>query len=384
MSTNRSVKSGPQRVLITQKFSSLGGGQKSLVYHLELLDRKRFEPHVMVSNTGWLTQELDRLQIPWSLAKFGHWGNLVSLPRNLLLIQHIKRYIRTHRIQLVHANEHWVGPPSYWAAKQSGIPSICHFRTGLTDLTPGRIKKYLYSRFDRVLPVAEVLKEALAKYVEHPEKLMVVRDGVEPFPDEPKYYPQRKSRIVINVGAIYEVKGQAIILEQAIPWLKSSRKNFILFVGGTRQDSDYFERMRQVVAAEGLQRQVRFLGSRQDVPRLLRAADLLVAYSTVEGVPRVVMEAMFAGRPVIVSNTPGMAEVVTDGEVGRILNFDDKTIPLSQCLGHLATDYPLWENMGRKARERALSRYSIRAMSEAIQNVYTDLLQPNDYGRTKS
>lgn len=373
MSSNRPVKDGPLRVLITQKFSSLGGGQKSLVYHLELIDRARFEPHVMVSNTGWLTQELDRLQIPWSLAKFGHWGNLFSLPRNLQLISHIKSYIREHGIGLVHANEHWVGPPSYWAAKQSGIPSICQFRTGLADLTPSRIRKYLYGRFDRVLPVAEVLRARLAEHVAHPERLVVVRDGVEPFPEEPKYYPLRKSRIVVNVGAIYEVKGQAIILEQALPWLKANRKHFILFVGGTRQDSDYFERMKQLVAAERLQKQVLFLGSRQDVPRLLRASDLLVAYSTVEGVPRVVMEAMFAGRPVIVSNTPGMAEVVADGEVGRILNFDDKSNPLSQCLGQLATSYPLWESMGRKARERAMSRYSIQAMSEAIQKVYTEL-----------
>ncbi|HEY1170931.1 MAG TPA: glycosyltransferase family 4 protein [Verrucomicrobiae bacterium] len=374
MSVPRPISGSPQKVLITQKFSSLGGGQKSLVYHLELLDRKRFEPHVMVSNTGWLTQELDRLQIPWTLAKFGHWGNIFSLPRNLMLIAQIKRYIRAHGIRLVHANEHWVGPPSYWAAQQCGIPSICHFRTGLDDLTPGRIRKYLYSRFDRVLAVAEVLKDQLVRHVEHPERVTVVRDGVEPFPDEPKYYPQRGSRIVINVGAIYHVKGQAIILEQALPWLKASRKHFILFIGGTRQDAEYFERMKQVVATEGLQRQVRFLGPRQDVPRLLRAADVLAAYSTVEGVPRVVMEAMFAGRPVIVSNTPGMAEVVVDGEVGRILNFDDKNTPLSQCLQDLTARYSHWETMGRKARERALSRYSTRAMCEAIQKIYTELL----------
>ncbi|MCD6052170.1 MAG: glycosyltransferase, partial [Verrucomicrobia bacterium] len=372
---SRPVSATPRKVLITQKFSSLGGGQKSLVYHLELLDRKRFEPHVMVSNTGWLTQELDRLHIPWSLAKFGHWGNIFSLPRNLMLVAQIKRYIRTHGIQLVHANEHWVGPPSYWAAKQCGIPAICHFRTGLDDLTPGRIRKYLYGRFDRVLAVAEVLKAQLSQHVEHPERVTVVRDGVEPFPDEPRYYPQRRSRIVINVGAIYHVKGQAIILEQAIPWLKADRKHFILFVGGTRQDAEYFEQMRQRVAAEGLQKQVRFLGPREDVSRLLRAADVLVAYSTVEGVPRVVMEAMFAGRPVIVSDTPGMAEVVVDGEVGRILNFNDKANLLSQCLGDLDVQYSLWESLGRRARERALSRYSTQAMCAAIQDIYDDLLK---------
>ncbi len=371
----------PWRVLIVQKFASLGGAQKSLVHHLELLDRSRFEPRVIVSNCGWLTDKLDELRVPWSLVKFGHWINLASLPRNLLLIARLKKYIRQHGIQLVHANEHWIAPPCYWAARRAGVPAICHFRTGLEDLTPRRIRKYLYGRFDRVIVVAEVLREALAKEISDPEKIIVVRDGVEPFPGEPCYWGKRRPRIVINVGAIYEVKGQAKILDRALPWLKEDHRHFLLFVGGTRTDSDYVGNMKRAVAEHDLQKQVLFLGSREDVPRLLRAVDALAAYSTVEGIPRVVMEAMFAGRPVMVSNTPGMDEVVLDGETGRIVNFDDAANPLLQALRDMTSNHTRWETMGRQARERALNRYSIRAMSDAIQAAYTELLEQNHYGK---
>lgn len=361
------------RVLIAQKFASLGGAQVSLVHTLALLDHTQFEPHVVVSNEGWLTGKLTEMGIPWTLLAFGHWTNLASLPRNLLLVSRLQKYIRQHGIQLVHANEHWVAPPCYWAARKAGIPALCHFRTGLDDLTPRRIKKYLYGRFDRVILVAEVLRRAMAEHVSDPARLVVVRDGVEPFPGKPRYWSQRRTRILINVGAIYDVKGQAIILDRALPWLKSNRRHFLLFVGGTRKDSSYVEDMKQVVAAQGLNRQVLFLGSRQDVARLLGAADALVAYSTVEGVPRVVMEAMLAGRPVLVSNTSGMDEVVTDGEVGRILNFDDAANPLSQALHDLSARPAAWENMGRRGREQAQARYSTRAMADAIQTIYTDL-----------
>lgn len=380
MDSLRQRMNRPFRVLITQKFSSLGGSQKSLVHHLELLDRHRFEPHVLVADPGWLTAELDRLRVPWSLMKFGHWTHFLSLPRNFLLVRRMKNYVTTHGIDLIHANEHWVGPPSYWTARQCGLPSVCHFRTGLNDLTPARVRKYLYGQFDRVLVVAEVLKHALAPQLKHPERVVVVRDGVEPWAEEPRYPFGRKARVVLNVGVISGVKGQAIILDRALPWLKASRSHFLAFAGRTDHDPAYVRKMRETVARENLRRQVLFLGSRHDVPRLLRAADLLVAYSTVEGIPRVVMEAMFAGRPVIVSNTPGMSEVVADGQVGRILNFDDLDCPLAQSLAELETDRSRWEAMGRRAREQAVSRYSIQGMADAIQNVYTTLLESKSYG----
>lgn len=379
MSEPSSKPGGAQPVLITQKFASLGGSQVSLVHALRLLDRARFAPHVVVSNEGWLTQQLDALQVPWTIAKFGHATGLGALSANWILTRKLAAYIRHHGIRLVHANEHWVGPQSLRAARAAGVPAVCHFRTGLEDLTPRRVRKYRYADFDRVLVVAEVLRAAMAKEVPDASRLVVVRDGVEPSPEEPRYWTARPTRVIANVGAIYDVKGQARILDRALPWLMDSRKHFILFIGGTRKDTAYVEGMKRVVAEHGLQRQVRFLGSREDVPRLLRAADALVAFSTVEGIPRVVMEAMFAGRPVLVSNTPGMSEVVSDGEVGRVLNFDDATNPLAQALRDLTASPARWEAMGRRAREQATARYSTQAMADAIQTIYSELLTPKNH-----
>jgi glycosyltransferase involved in cell wall biosynthesis len=365
----------PHRVLIAQKYASLGGSQVSLVHHLALLDRRRFEPFVVVSNEGWLTARLDELGVSWSIANFGHWTNLLSLPANARLIWQVRRLIRERGIELVHANEHWVAPPLYCAARLSGIPSICHFRTGLEDLTPSRVRKYLYGRFDRVIVVADVLRKALARHVGDPSRIVVIRDGVEPSTEVPRYRRRSRRRLVINVGALYEVKGQAKILLRVLPWLKANRFHYLVFVGGTRTAPSYVEGMKRLVDEHGLRRQVRFLGSREDVPRLLGLADALVAYSTVEGIPRVVMEAMFAGRPVIVSNTPGMEEVVTDGEVGRVVDFEGQNNALVRALEDLTDNTPRWQEMGRQARTRAMNLYSTKATSEAIQAIYTELLE---------
>lgn len=363
------------RVLITQKFAGLGGSQVSLVHHLALMDRSRFEPFVAVSNTGWLTQKLDEMNIRWTLLPFGHWTNPLAVPANLVLIARLRNLIKKEKIALVHANEHFVGPQSLLAAKWAGVSAICHFRTGLDDLSPARIRKYLYAKFDRVLPVADVLRKRLAEHLPDTSKLVVVRDGVEP-----NAAPARKSKngsrtILINVGAIYAVKGQALILERALPWLRASPRNYIVFVGGVREGGAYVEGMKRLVRDHAIQRQVKFLGSRSDVPRLLTFANALIAYSTVEGIPRVVMEAMFASKPVVVGNSAGMDEVVIDGEVGRILDMDDPANRVSPVLLDLTDNAAKWEAMGWRAAEVATARYSTNAMSKQIQTVYAEVLE---------
>jgi glycosyltransferase involved in cell wall biosynthesis len=365
-----------RRILFAQKFPSLGGAQVSLVQHLAHLDRARYEPHVAVSGEGWLTAELDRLGVPWILLPFGHW-NAFAVWRNAPLVARLASYIAQHRIDLVHANEHWVGPPCLAAARRAGVPAVCHFRTGLEDLTAHRVRKYRYDGFDRVIVVADVLRRALAPRLRDPGRVVVVRDGV----DGPKAAPagtrrERRSsrRVLINVGALYAVKGQAKILDQALPWLTASSRRYLVFVGGSRQDSDYAAGMQRLVAARGLQRQVRFLGVRDDVPRLLGMADTLVAYSTVEGIPRAVMEAMLAGLPVIVGNSAGMEEAVSDGDTGRIVDFEAPGGAFAQALEDFAARPAAWREMGRRGAGEAARRFSTAAMSQAIQSVYNDLL----------
>ena len=62
--------------------------------------------------------------------------------------------------------------------------------------------------------------------------------------------------------------------------------------------------------ALGLDERVRFLGFRADLPRLLGEADVFLSSSKWEGFGLSVVEAMAAGLPVVVSNIPGVAEVV--------------------------------------------------------------------------
>src|SRR5204863_1294783 len=82
---------------------------------------------------------------------------------------------------------------------------------------------------------------------------------------------------------------------------------------------------------------VRFPGHRDDVPRLLAAADLLVLPSAYEGLPNVVLEAMQFGKPVVATAAPGTTEVVVDGQTGLLVPVGD-VIGLTRSIRDLVRD----------------------------------------------
>ena len=64
---------------------------------------------------------------------------------------------------------------------------------------------------------------------------------------------------------------------------------------------------------------IRFLGYRQDMADLMRAADIFTLPSHREGMPRSIIEAMLTGLPVVATNIRGSREEVVDGETGLLV-----------------------------------------------------------------
>ena len=90
-------------------------------------------------------------------------------------------------------------------------------------------------------------------------------------------------------------------------------------------------------AAAGATDAVHLLGERSDVPELLAALDLFVLASHSEGTPTVVMEAMAAGLPVVVTRVGGTAEIVEDGIDGLLVPPSDP-MQIAAATGSLLDD----------------------------------------------
>ena len=121
--------------------------------------------------------------------------------------------------------------------------------------------------------------------------------------------------VVLFAGRLMPQKGVDDLVD-ALDLLQHIRPQLkTLIVGGGPLKSE----LEETAHAFRLDDTVRFLGHRDDVPRLLAAADLLVLPSLYEGLPNVVLEAMRFRKPVVATAAPGTTEVVVDGETGLLV-----------------------------------------------------------------
>jgi glycosyltransferase involved in cell wall biosynthesis len=116
---------------------------------------------------------------------------------------------------------------------------------------------------------------------------------------------------------------------------------------------------------------VHVLGQRNDVPRLLAAADFFVLMSEREGFSFALLEAMAHGLPAIVADTPENAEAV--GDSGLAVPYGDEN-ELASAFRSLADDGAERDALGRRARSRVAELFSAEDMLERTRAVYDEVL----------
>ncbi len=118
---------------------------------------------------------------------------------------------------------------------------------------------------------------------------------------------------------------------------------------------------------EGL---VAWEGHRTDMPAALAGCHIIALPSYREGLPKVLLEAMASGRPIIATDVPGCREAVVSGENGLLVPVRDAAA-LAATIEMLAADAGLRRRMGARGRELAETRYSssiITAQTVALYN----------------
>jgi glycosyltransferase involved in cell wall biosynthesis len=119
--------------------------------------------------------------------------------------------------------------------------------------------------------------------------------------------------------------------------------------------------LEQRCHAMALAANVMFLGSRNDVPRLLAAMDVFVLTSHIEANPVSILEAMSTGRPVVATNVGSVCEAVIDEKTGFLVRPGD-TAALADRVVTLLHDPILRRAMGTAGRQAVVAKWSIESM----------------------
>jgi len=114
---------------------------------------------------------------------------------------------------------------------------------------------------------------------------------------------------------------------------------------------------------------VEFLGYRNDVPDLIRAANLVVLPSYREGLPKFLMEAAACGRAVVTTDVPGCRDAIRPGITGLLVPVRDAP-SLADAIGRLLSDPETRIRMGRAGRELAESEFGAEKICRETLAVY--------------
>lgn len=181
-------------------------------------------------------------------------------------------------------------------------------------------------------------------------------------------FPEGK-KILAVPARLVPVKGHSYLLS-ALARLKQDRDDWICLLIG---DGELREKLENRAERLNLQDRVIFLGNRNDVPSLLKHADVFILPSLQDNLPFSVMEAQIAGKPVIVSDAGGIPEMVSHGSTG-LISPAGQSDPLYMNLKTVLEDDEYRQRLAVNAREWGTLQWSVDTMMERTLSVFENVL----------
>ncbi len=182
--------------------------------------------------------------------------------------------------------------------------------------------------------------------------------------------PGEKRRLGI-VATLRNWKGHSYLLESFARLRRELPDWELVIVGSGPQERN----LRRRVDELGLGGAVRMVGNQENVVPWLQAMDLFVLPSYgEEGAPQAIMQAMACGLPVVSTTVGAIGEVVVHGETGLLVPPRDVEA-LTSALRTLIQDADLRRKMGNTGRARALERFGIDRMLDAMEGVFASVVR---------
>ena len=145
-----------------------------------------------------------------------------------------------------------------------------------------------------------------------------------------KYCTDSNTKLLLCIGELSARKNQQMLIRVAA---RLKDRNIKLLLAG---DGDKKTELQSLAATLGCQDKVCFLGYRTDTPLLYRGSDILLSASTMEGLPFNVLEALYCGLPVCLSDIKGHRDLVKSCGCGELFSLDDDS--LVKTLLHFTDD----------------------------------------------
>ena len=231
---------------------------------------------------------------------------------------------------------------------------------------------------DQIITVSQRLQNE-AETIWENARIQTIYNGFDPEQFQPgdQIEARRKlnlpleKKICLFVGNLYPVKG-LFDLFQAFSKLAEQTDQVQLVIVG---DGKLKVPLQKEASKLGLQSAISFMGRRSydEIPSWLQSADVVVLSSLSEGMPSILLESMACGKPMVATDVGGIAEILKDGETGRLVPARNPT-KLAEALIELLVTHPEQvTKMGENAY-RASQAFTWSKNAEKVTNLYQQVL----------
>jgi glycosyltransferase involved in cell wall biosynthesis len=195
-----------------------------------------------------------------------------------------------------------------------------------------------------------------------------VRSSADPRDVKRRLRLDEDAPAVLFAGALTEEKNPLELIE-ICRRVRAKFPRVSFFIAG---DGPLAGDLASAVSEAGMSDRIRLLGSRSDLPDLMRACAAVIMTSRTEGVPGVAIEAGLSRRPVVAYEVGGLPEVVAHGRTGLLAPHGD-TRALSDLLIQVLNDPSEAKALGERAQARCRELYGIEASGELYHDLYNRL-----------
>jgi glycosyltransferase involved in cell wall biosynthesis len=343
--------------------------------------------------TSWEKQSVDR-QTKWAEERGVKLTAIPSLVRRIDPVNDLRAFLSLWKLMIkerphiVHTHTSKAGLLGRWAAKMVGVPIIVHTPHGhvfyghfgsLSSKFFVIMEKLTGSITDRMVALTEAEGNDYNTFlVCNTEKIVAIHSGV----DIDRYsavevnIEEKKKSLGLNpkglvvgtVGWLLPIKGPMYLLKAMARIWHMHPDISLVFVG----KGELEEALRAEAFRRGVSDKVTFLGWRDDVPEIMQIIDVFVLPSLNEGMGRVLVEAMAAGKAIVASDTGGIPDLIKHGHNGLLVPPKDPN-RLAEAIIILLKDTHRRQEMGENGKLLA-KRYSAESMVKKIDTLYEELL----------
>ncbi len=220
------------------------------------------------------------------------------------------------------------------------------------------MQSYLASRASRIIVPSNYLKEIVVGWGVPKEKIRVIYNVPESFPENNISKEQAKKHIriggniLLSIGRLSPWKGFAKLVEVVAELARIIPDVRLIIVG----DGEERTNLEDLIKKMNLEDKVNIIGKipHEEIPFYLKAADVFVLNSEYEGLSHAILEAMQAGVPVVVSNRGGNPELIQDGFNGFLVEYNNEE-QIKTAVSKLFQDKELARRFAENSRRKLAS-----------------------------